>query len=268
MALRVLGVPKVKNGKAIEEGSPAYPADNIAATNKHMLKRSNATLKKQRENRGVSEEEAQRRRDHALSMNKKSREKSAQNRAEKLQELEDLRQAGITPMPDEATNLSTEDRRREVYKLHLRGFNNTLISGVFGVSRVTITEDLKVMKTKIIEELTSLGAEGLVTRSYSMYELLQHEAIKYLDNLPNGAIKDGIALIRLAKDLEDSKTRLLSSIGAIRSAKIKGAESIVQGNTSGAPMVQTTDMMSVLNRIQQRMQAEGAEDAEVTDVTG
>ncbi|UOX39982.1 coil containing protein [Vibrio phage V-YDF132] len=266
MALRVLGVPKVEKGKAVEEGSPAYPADNIATTKRHMQKRSNATLGKHREKAGKNTEADAKRREHTMNMSRKSREKSKQHREEKLQELADLQEAGIIPMPDAAKVLATEDRRREVYKLHLRGFNNTLISQVFGVSRVTVTEDLKVMKSKVIEELTSLGAEGLVTRSYSMYELLQHEAIKYLDGLPDGAIKDGIALIRLAKDLEDSKTRLLSSIGAIRSAKIKGAESIVQGNTSGAPMVQTADMMTVLNRIQARMQAENAEEAEVTDV--
>lgn len=263
MALKVLGVPK-SNGKGTykEEGTPSAPSDKISATNKKVLPSANKKLKKFR-GEGFESEEAKN--EHMAMMSRKNREKTKQRREDKATELEELQQAGIIPEGDNALGLATEDRRREVYKLHLRGFTQAVMADLFGVTRMTIINDLKIMKKKIIDELTNLGAEGLVTKSYSMYELLQHETIKYLDNLPDGAIKDGIALIRLAKDLEDSKTRLLSTIGAIRPSMVKGAESITHGNTSGAPIVHTDAMVGVLDKIRKRMEAATAEDAEVSD---
>ncbi|AUR81133.1 hypothetical protein Ares1_0048 [Vibrio phage Ares1] len=265
MAAKFLLPPKaktVKNAKGHETiesaGEKAETlSDKITQTNNEHCKRASKLLDP------VAVERAERNR--ALSLKASQRQKRI--REEKREELIEMQQAGFFPTSDEAKNLDTEDRRREVFKLHLRGYDQTMMADIFGVHRQTIVSDMKLVRQKLVKELTDLGAEGLVTQSFSMYELLQHEVLKRLDLIPATAIKQVAPLIRLAKDLEDSKVKLLSTIGALKPKMIEGAERIAKGDQVVAPEVRTADMMQVLSRVSERYQNEiaNAEDAEIVD---
>lgn len=265
MAAKFLLPPKaktVKNAKGHETiesaGEKAETlSDKITQTNNDHVNRASKLLDP------VAIDRAERTR--AMSIKASQRQKRIKE--EKRQELIEMQQAGFFPTSEQAKDLDTEDRRREVFKLHLRGYDQTMMSEIFGVHRQTIVTDMKLVRQKLVKELTDLGAEGLVTQSFSMYELLQHEVLKRLDLIPAAAIKEVAPLIRLAKDLEDSKVKLLSTIGALKPKMIEGAERIAKGDQVVAPEVRTADMMKVLTRVSERYEREvnGAEDAEIVD---
>ena len=238
---------KRKKGDFVDEdGTTPTKSDNIAKDNKDYLKRADRLLDP------VAVDKAARSR--AISL--RNRNRSSRIRAEKTQELREMQAAGFFPIDDVAKSLDVEERRREVFKLHLRGYDQTHMSEIFGVHRQTIVKDMNVVRNKLVQELTTLGAEGLVTQSYTMYELLQHEVLKRVDLLPVDAIKQVTPLIRLAKDLEDSKVKLLSTIGALKPRAIQGAERIAKGDKTTTPEVRAQDMTTVLERISARYQSE------------
>ncbi|AUR96024.1 coil containing protein, partial [Vibrio phage 1.215.B._10N.222.54.F7] len=264
-AAKFLLAPKVKmdNSKKDRERiqsageEAATPSDKIAQDNKDHLGRAAKLLDP------VAIDRAER----ARAMGLKSAARNRRIKEEKREELIEMQAAGFFPSDQEAQNLSTEDRRREVFKLHLRGYDQSLMAQIFGVNRQTIVSDMKLVRQKLVAELTTLGAEGLVTQSFSMYELLQHEALKRIDLLPATAVKQVAPLLRLAKDLEDSKVKLLSTIGALKPKMIEGAERISKGDTTAAPEVKTRDLMAVLGRVSERYvrEVENAEDAEIVE---
>ncbi|QNJ59210.1 coil containing protein [Vibrio phage vB_ValS_PJ32] len=265
MAAKFLTSPKARmkknsTGKDTIESAgekAETPSDKITRDNNNFLSRASNQLDP------VAVERAERLR----AISKKAAQRNRELKDEKREELLEMQSAGFFPAPDEVKKLSTEDRRREVFKLHLRGYDQTLMSEIFGVHRQTIVSDMKLVRQKLVAELTTLGAEGLVTQSFSMYELLQHEAMKRIDLLPATAVKQVAPLLRLAKDLEDSKVKLLSTIGALKPKMIEGAERIAKGDKVVAPEVRTGDLMRVLSRVSERYQNEidNAEDAELVD---
>lgn len=251
---------KAKNGakeERPEEDKATTTSDKIARDNRNHLGRAAKLLDP------VAIERAER----ARAMSVKAAERNKKLREDKLAELVEMQSAGFFPSDQEAKSLNTEDRRREVFKLHLRGYDQSMMSRIFGVHRQTIVADMKIVRQKLVAELTTLGAEGLVTQSFSMYELLQHEALKRIDLLPATAVKQVAPLLRLAKDLEDSKVKLLSTIGALKPKMIEGAERISKGDTTTAPEVKTRDLMTVLGRVSERYikEVENAEEAEIVE---
>lgn len=238
------------------------PADRIAEDSRNILKTSKQVLgkaaKKSKESPHRSVLMARLDTAHAAR-----RQGAKARRDEKLKELHELQGIGFIAPNEVAAEMETERRREEVYKLHLRGFNKSLMANFFGVSVPTITNDLKMLRNNLIQELTSLGAEGLVTKSYSMYEMLQHECIKILDHQSIDDVKQAVQLIRLAKDIEDSKNKLLSTIGAVKPPKNTNAESIVQGDSSGAPLVEVDVMKDILAKIGDRMSKASGEAATI-----
>ncbi|WAS28528.1 coil containing protein [Vibrio phage LV6] len=235
--------------------NPTCPADRIAEDSRKILGAANKVLGGQTKNNGGNDAQ------HAILMKRldtahRARSASAAaRRQEKLEELHELQKIGFISPNEVAEEMDTERRREEVYKLHLRGFNKSLMANFFKVSVPTITNDLKILRNNLIHELTALGAEGLVSKSYSFYELLQHEVIRRLDHMSIEDHKASVQLIRLAKDIEDSKNRLLSTIGAVKPPRMKDVESIAEGNSDGAPIVTTDVMKDLLTSIGQRMQA-------------
>ncbi|UOX38430.1 hypothetical protein VpasPP24_90 [Vibrio phage Vpas_PP24] len=251
MSAKFLNI-KVKKGGAKKRGKgsdldekPTNKGERIEKDNQSFMDRAAAELDPVAVDRIA--------RSKALAQ--RNRHLSSKHREEKRAELVEMQQAGFFPSDELAKTLDTEERRREVFKLHLRGYDQTQMSEIFGVHRQTIVKDMKLVRQKLVAELTSLGAEGLVTQSFSMYELLQHEAIKRLDLLPI-TDKKAIPLIRLVKDLEDSKVKLLSTIGALKPRAIQGAERIAKGDTVVTPEVRTGDLLSVLGKIGERYKAE------------
>lgn len=249
--------PKKKGkgtGEAELDETPTNKGERIEADNQSFLKRAEKELDPVALDK-ISKGKA---------LAQRNRDLSSKHREEKRQELKDMQAAGFFPSDDVAKELDTEERRREVFKLHLRGYDQTQMSKIFGVHRQTIVKDMKLIRQKLVSELTSLGAEGLVTQSFSMYELLQHEVLKRLDLIPF-TDKKAIPLIRLAKDLEDSKVKLLSTIGALKPRAIQGAERIAKGDNVVTPEIKTGDLIEALGNISQRYKAEVIEEGEVSD---
>ncbi len=265
MAAKFLLPPKVKTHKIADGKHIIESAGEKAETTSDKITQSNNDLKSRASKLldPVAIEKAERLR----GLGKKRAAAQRQLKQDKRDELIEMQSAGFFPTENEAQNLNTEDRRREVFKLHLRGYDQSHMAEIFGVSRVTISSDMKLVRQKLVAELTTLGAEGLVTQSFSMYELLQHEALKRVELLPVGAIKDVTPLLRLAKDIEDSKVKLLSTIGAMKPKMIEGAERISKGDNVVAPEVRTADMMSVLARVSEKYQnaVNNAEEAEIAE---
>ncbi len=138
----------------------------------------------------------------------------------------------------EAVDLETMQRRESVWRLHLKGVNKTVISKFFDVSETTIYKDIKKYNEMVQDQMSSMGPAGVIVESYSWYEQLRGEAMRLMDLVDEAltekeksggekasfdevmhSIRDKLPLMRLAKEIEDSKMRMLMGIGLVPKTK-------------------------------------------------
>lgn len=118
-------------------------------------------------------------------------------------------------------------RREQVWRLHLKGLNKTVIAKFFEVSETTIYKDIRLYNEELQKRLTTMGPAGVIVESYSYYEQLRGETMRLLDLLDDvkvagdagldsvTLIREKLPLMKLAKDIEDSKMRMLMGIGLV-----------------------------------------------------
>ncbi len=112
--------------------------------------------------------------------------------------------------------LPIEVRRLRMWELKQKGYPVSVIIEMFGVCRATFNRDMSIVNDELAYELNKTGPLGVVAKAYSFFDHLRDQVMFAYESLdPDAVLKDKLDLIRLAKDIEDSKSKMLLSVGAV-----------------------------------------------------
>jgi hypothetical protein len=168
-----------------------------------------------------------------LAVQRKKKKRVRKSTVEEgIQIVESMVSSGALLPHEESQELEREKRRAQVWDLHLKGVNKSVIASFFGVSEVTIYNDIRSYNVLLQGELARKGPAGIIADAFAYYDLLKGEAIKLYEQVDepevdtNGseilgkrdrleAIKTKAGILRLARDVEESKNRLFMSIGVL-----------------------------------------------------
>lgn len=149
---------------------------------------------------------------------------------------------------EDPSTLDPEARREEIWRFRCMGVHKDAIMKVLGISRRQYYYDVKKHDDKMKDELIALGSAGYLARGMNYYEHLKDEAMTQYNALPETATSSERALLlRLCKDIEDSKNKLLLGVGAIQRSKPRMHEELV--DDSDINQTPTSDVKNVLDDI-------------------
>jgi len=145
--------------------------------------------------------------------------KGAPNKEEKLiaaeAKIEQMEQDGEINK-QELMLLEPDARRVKMWEMKLKGYPVEVILEVYGVSRATYFRDMTLVDERLAYELNRAGPLGVVARAYSFFQHIRDEVMFTYEGLDaKSSLKDKVDLLRLAKDVEDSRTKMLLAVGAI-----------------------------------------------------
>jgi len=129
------------------------------------------------------------------------------------------------------STLDPETRREEIWRFRCMGLHKDVIIKMLGISRRMYYYDVNKHDDRMQHELVALGSGGILSRSYNYYDHLRDETMTRYNSLPEKAsTSEAAMLLRLCKDIEDSKNKMILSVGAVQKNKPKMHEELVDEN--------------------------------------
>lgn len=178
----------------------------------------------------------------------------------------------LSPVSEEGEDEELWTRREQVWRLHLKGLNKEVIGKFFGISRQTVHHDLRRFNERMQGELGSMGPAGVITKSYLYYEHARDEVMRLLADVGNaqetaegaakaglgqkvlsGFVQDKAMLLRLAKDIEDSKMRMMMTIGLVPRKRTQAPK---MGEDAGTDELTSEDVLSIVQGLKDALNAD------------
>lgn len=104
----------------------------------------------------------------------------------------------------------------EVFKMMLRGMNQTAMATVFHVNRNTIINDVRWLKTHMREIAIEADKFGEIGEAMKFFEEIEHEALFNFHDTDNH--KSKVEYLKTAIDAREKKIRLMMDAGIIEKA--------------------------------------------------
>ena len=113
-------------------------------------------------------------------------------------------------------SLVKDERRRQVYSLHVRGYSKTAIAKMVGSSPVTVSKDIAFHEMELKQIKSKIDPENYLTEVRSEYDELRAESWKGFEKADRDM--DRTRYLNTLIRLRESETKVLHDMGVLDKA--------------------------------------------------